>query len=281
MQVELVDTVTSDGVPLDGYLRTPQTASSDIVVFHHGVGANFYRPAFFDHMGDALLEQGWTVLRVNNRGHDQAVMAGQRRLGAAFEIVDDCRHDITAWLDFAEQRGYRRMALWGHSLGAVKTVYFLSVQDDPRVEWAIASSPPRFSYEQYRASTEGPRFAAALEEAQRFVAAGEPDHMLDAVVPVVRRFSAGTYVDKYGPNARYDYLEHLPNVRKPLLLTLGSLEVDNISFAPLAERGPSFSAQWPRIEYRLIDNADHSYATRTHELWSAVSEWLVTTRAPA
>jgi pimeloyl-ACP methyl ester carboxylesterase len=244
------------------------------VICHHGVGGNFYSSYFFDAMGDALLERGCAILRVNNRGHDQAVLVGGRRLGAANEIVDDCRFDITAWLDFAEQRGFRRIAIWGHSLGAVKTVYFLSVQDDPRIMCAVASSPPRFSYEMYRSAAGGDQFAAALKDAQSLVAAGKPEASIEAVVPVVRRFSAATYVDKYGPEARYDYFEHLPKVRKPLLLTLGSLEAGNVSFAPLAKEGPSFGDRWPMIAYRLIDGADHSYATHTKELWSAVSEWL-------
>jgi pimeloyl-ACP methyl ester carboxylesterase len=244
------------------------------VICHHGVGNNFYSSNFFDAMGDALLERGCAILRVNNRGHDQAALAGQRRLGAAYEVVDDCRLDITAWLDFAEQRGFRRIAVWGHSLGAVKTVYFLSVQDDPRIMCAVASSPPRFSYQVYRAAPDGERFAAAIEEAQSLVAAGKPEATLEAVVPVVRTFSARTYVDKYGPDARYDYFEHLPNVRKPLLLTLGSLEAGDVSFAPLAQEGPSFNARWPMVDYRLVEGADHSYASRTGELWSAVSSWL-------
>ena len=231
-------------------------------------------------MGQALLENGCAILRVNNRGHDQAYRSDQRMLGATYEVVDECRLDIVAWLDFAEQRGFRRVAVWGHSLGAVKTIYFLSVQDDARITRAIASSPPRFSYSMYVAA-EGDRFQSVMEQAQSLIAAGKPDEVIEANVPVPQRFSARTYVDKYGPQARYDYLQHVPNVRKPLLLTLGSLESDNISFAPLAQRGGDLSARLSGIEYRLIEGADHSYATRTHELWSAVSGWAATTAALA
>jgi pimeloyl-ACP methyl ester carboxylesterase len=280
MNIELVNTATSDAVQLHGYLRQPEATAAaealgfDLVICHHGVGDNFYNSSFFDVMGEALLERGCAVLRVNNRGHDQAYLSGQRRLGAAYEIVDDCRLDFTAWLDFAEQRGFGRVAIWGHSLGAVKTIYFMSVQDDPRIACALASSPPRFSYSMYRSSTNGERFAATIEEAQSLVASGKSEATLEAVVPVARSFSARTLVDKYGPEARYDYFEHLPKVRKPLLLTLGSLESDNVSFAPLAQQGPSFAQRWTGVEYREITGADHSYQTRTRELWSAVSDWL-------
>ena len=285
MDVQLVNVTTSDAVRLDGYLRTPSSTRSDlgvdVVICHHGVGSNFYVPSFFDRMGDEFLQRGCAILRVNSRGHDQAFQVGERRLGAAYELIDDCRLDIRAWLDFGEQQGYRRIALWGHSLGAVKTVYFLGSERDARVVCAIASSPPRFSHQAYVASANGARFTADVRRAQELIDAGTPEAVLEAQTPVARAFSARTYIDKYGPNARFDYFQHLPAVQVPLLLTLGGLEVQDVSFAPLAAEGPGFSARWPRIAFRLIDGADHMYTSRTNELWSAASTWLENVATPA
>lgn len=278
MQVELVHHTTTDNVPLDGYLRTPPGSATrgpaDLVICHHGVGSKFYTPSFFDRVGDALLERGCAVLRVNNRGHDDAFLVGERAFGAAFEIVDDCRLDITAWLDFAEARGFTRIALWGHSLGAVKTVYFLSVQDDPRITCAIASSPPRFNHAMYASSKDSERFLSDIARAQALVAAGTPEELLRAQIPTPRRFAARTYLDKYGVDARYDYVEHLPRVRKPLLLTVGSLEDGNVSFSGLVHDGPSFNARWPMVDFALIEGADHGYNDRDAQLWSSVEAWL-------
>src|SRR5262249_38044396 len=161
----------------------------------------------------------------------------------------------TTWLDYAVAQGFSRIALWGHSLGAVKTVYFLSVQDDARVVCAIASSPPRFSYEMYSGAPDGEHFRTAVSQAQALVDTGTPGALVQARVPVQRRLAAGTYVDKYGPNARYDYLAHLLNVRKPLLMTVGSLEADNISFAGLVQDGPSFNSRWSNVDFANIDVA--------------------------
>jgi pimeloyl-ACP methyl ester carboxylesterase len=275
MQVELVHVATSDEVPLDGYLRTASSAGPlDLVVCHHGVGSKFYTPSFFDRVGDKLLERGCSVLRVNNRGHDDAFAVGQRVFGATYEIVDECRFDITAWLDFAEARGFKRIALWGHSLGAVKTIYFLSVQDDARIACAVASSPPRFAYALY-----DERLQAVLQRAQSLVDAGTPDELVQAQVPVQRRFAARTYLDKYGPDARYDYLAHLPRVKKPLLLTVGSLEADNVSFTGLVQDGAEYAARWPNVAADVIDGADHGYTDRTDALWAALEAWLTRTAA--
>jgi pimeloyl-ACP methyl ester carboxylesterase len=286
MDVELVSVETTDGVRLDGYLRTPPPSAPaslglDVVICQHGVGGNFYSPSFFDALGDALLAEGTAILRVNNRGHDQAFHVGQRRLGAAYEVIDDCRQDFTAWLDFAASRGFRRVAIWGHSLGAVKTVYFLSVANDPRVACAVVSSPPRFVHQAYLASPNGPRFKADIDHAQQLVDQGQPESIIEAQIPQARAFSARTYLDKYGPNARYDYFEHVPQAQVPLFLTLGGLEVSDISFAPLAERGPSMSSEWPNVSYKLIDGADHSYTGRTDALWHSARTWLTRVAAPS
>src|SRR5262245_33760875 len=126
MHVELVRTVTRDGLRLDGALSaaadsktvpgiTP-TASAPILV--HGVASNFYTSSTFEPLIAKLQAMGLTVLSVNTRGHDSVFSASlgtvRRRFGAAYEIVDDCRQDIGAWIDFLKVRGHQRVALIGH-----------------------------------------------------------------------------------------------------------------------------------------------------------------------
>ncbi len=278
MQVELVNVETSDGVRLDGALRRPPHGEEprlglDLVICHHGLGGRFYGPSFFDGAGDRLLAEGCAVLRANSRGHDQVYNSPRGRLGGAFEIVDDCRHDWKAWLNWAEAAGFRRIGLWGHSLGAVKTVYALATEPDGRVRCAVCSSPPRFSYERYQTSEIGAAFEAEVVRARALVEAGTPEALMLASVRQDGWFSARTYLDKYGPENRYDYFRHLPRVHVPLLLTLGSEET-TLNFQDLAARGPDLHHDYPNISYALIDGADHSYSSRVAELWTAVHIWL-------
>src|SRR5438094_295145 len=86
MNVELVRVVTNDGVRLEGSLRLAESPETerlpvDVVIFHHGVGGNFYNQTFFEKMSDAFLALGCAVLRVNNRGHDLAFNSPAGRLG--------------------------------------------------------------------------------------------------------------------------------------------------------------------------------------------------------
>lgn len=275
---ELVHVQTSDGVRLDGVIARaddPPRLGVDLVIFHHGVGANFYRPSLGSALADRLLASGCSVLRVNNRGHDHLYSGPQGWLGAAFEVVDDCRLDFSAWLDFAEAAGFRRVALWGHSLGAVKTIYYLATEHDRRVECAIASSPPRFHYESFVAGEGGVGRAASIAEAEARVAAGRADELVVFDIDLARPmwFSAMSSVDKYGPADRYDFFRHLEGVEVPLLVTIGSLE-GGFSFDALARRGPELSGSFPAVSFQSVEGADHFYLSRVEDVWSLVTGWL-------
>ena len=87
-------------------------------------------------------------------------------------------------------------------------------------------------------------------------------------------FSAGSLLDKYGPDDRYDFYRHLPSIELPLLLTLGGLE-DGLGFAPLAVDGPALADKQANLTYASIEGADHSYLARVPEVWSLTREWLL------
>src|SRR5262245_11698641 len=131
MHVELVRTVTRDGLRLDGALAPCPHTSSDFsrssataAILLHGVASNFYTSSTFEPLLPKLHALEWNTLSVNTRGHDSVFGTSmgnvRRRLGAAYEIVDECRLDVAAWIDFLKSRGFQKLILIGHSLGAVK-----------------------------------------------------------------------------------------------------------------------------------------------------------------
>src|SRR5438552_11006493 len=101
MHVELVRTVTPDGLRLDGALTLTRSVSEGLqpsaAILLHGVASNFYTSSTFESLIAKLQELGLAVLSVNTRGHDTVYSASvgnvRRRFGAAYETVDDCRYD--------------------------------------------------------------------------------------------------------------------------------------------------------------------------------------------
>jgi pimeloyl-ACP methyl ester carboxylesterase len=277
-KVDLVQVETSDGVRLDGILHQASGATElgiDLVIFHHGVGGNFYRPSMAAALADRFLEFGCSMLRVNNRGHDHLYSSTRGWLGAGFEIVDDCRIDFAAWINFAVSAGYRRIALWGHSLGAVKLVYFLVAAEYSQIKCAIASSPPRFHFDSFVGGVEGASRMNSIAKAELLIGEGRPDELVAFDLGLGRPmlFSARSALDKYGPSDRYDFFRHLSNVTLPLLLTVGSLE-DGFSFDALAAKGPQLESEYSNLTFASIEGADHFYLSHTNEIWRLLRDWL-------
>ena len=126
MLAELVKFVTADDLRLEGLLHTPEAPSAerslaaDAAVFLHGAGSNFYGGSLIEAVVPHLTAAGLAVLRTNTRGHDSVSTGAfgqqRRRIGSAYEIVDECRFDVRAAVELLVERGHRRIALIGHSL---------------------------------------------------------------------------------------------------------------------------------------------------------------------
>ena len=284
MLVDLIHVVTRDGVRLDGMMQRPPVLGSsrlgvDAVLCVHGTGGSFYSSPLFDVLADRLMPSGCAILRVNTRGHDGISTAttaqGGRRIGAAYEVVDDCRHDQAAWIDWLLRNGHQRIGLIGHSLGAVKSMYALAREPQSSVAGLIALSPPRLSHLQFRESTSGADFLTTYESAEQLVRAGAAQSLIEVQLPLPMVITAGGYVEKYGPDERYNFLQFIARVANPIRLTFGSVELENnLAFRGLPEQLAPIAATHPSMQVDTIARADHFYSAVRPELAERVESWL-------
>lgn len=298
MLVDLVHATTADGLRLCGALETPaerHAASADAtrpavdaMICVHGTGSNFYASTLMETIASRLVDSGIAALRVNTRGHDGISTTSGRTGpvlgGAAYERVSDCQFDLTAWVSLLTSRGYERIGLLGHSLGGLKCIYTLaqaaseeSSEPSPldRVRALLAISPPRLSHSIFCASTHGPAFSAAYDEAQALVDAGRGDSLIESTFPLPYVVSAAGYVDKYGPHERYNILDLLTAVRLPTLVVYGSEEVaNNIAFAGMPDAIESLPPPREHRRVAVVAGGDHFYAGVRSELLAHLERWL-------
>jgi pimeloyl-ACP methyl ester carboxylesterase len=280
--VDLVQTTTRDGVRLDGLFRVPAGPSAldvDALCLVHGTGGNFYSSSLFEAFTERLLALGCAVLAVNTRGHDGISNAqtarGGRRLGAAYEVVDHCRHDLAAWLDWLRQRIGPRLGLLGHSSGAVKCLYALAHEPQMGAARVVAVSPPRLSYSWFCSSPEASAFLATYHRAEELVQDGQPAALLDVQLPLPFVVTASGYVEKYGPDERYNFLRFLSGVACPALVTVGAVEAENnMAFRGLPAAVAELAAHYPRFQVATVAGADHFYSGVRDALFTRVEAWL-------
>jgi pimeloyl-ACP methyl ester carboxylesterase len=201
-----------------------------------------------------------------------ATARGGRRLGAAYEVVDDCRADLAAWVAWLKQQGHPRVGLIGHSSGALKCLYAQAHEPDPAVACLVALSPPRLSHSHFARSEKAAEFLHTYEQAQQLISAGEPGALLDVRLPLPFVVTAAGYVEKYGPDERYNYLRFIARVGCPALVTLGEKEAaDNMAFRGAAE---AIAGAAPAVRVQTIAGADHFYTGAREALVSCVGGWL-------
>jgi pimeloyl-ACP methyl ester carboxylesterase len=287
MLVDLVQVTATDELRLHGMLETPgervADAPLDAWLCIHGTGSNFYSASTLAGLAPKLLATGAAVLRGNTRGHDivsTGPSAGGRWLqGAAFERVDEAPRDLAAWIDFLRGRGYQRIGLLGHSMGAIKAVLTLAAADAPPLEVLVAVSPPRLSYERFCRSQRSEEFRQTFARCKELVGAGRGDELLFVKFPLAYYITAAGYLDRYGPEERYNVLRLVDRVTCPTLVTFGSLEVQtNEAFRGLPDELAALSTPENSLQVAVIAGADHNYTGCHDSLAGVISKWLARTR---
>lgn len=150
--VEALDVAARRGVVLNGVLFNANTQSDTVLIAVTGIHGNFYSNPFYYNVGATLNRAGIDfVYAQTNDAFSQIrtmnVKTGQQELiGSWNERFSYTDEDISAYLDWAEKKGYQHIILAGHSLGANKVVSYLSRHKDRRVEHFFLLSPANLSY---------------------------------------------------------------------------------------------------------------------------------------
>lgn len=276
--------VTADRLILDGVLQRPEPMvphkSVDAFLLIHGTGSNFAAPGVLEAFAAGMLASGLPVLRVNTRGHDCVASipvdgGGARQGGATYEVIDECRHDITAWLDFLAAQGFSRIALVGHSMGAVKAVYSQARQPHPNVRVMVAISPPRFCHANFMAHPRADEFRQGFARATRLVAEARGEALMSVKQPLPLEITAAGFVAKYGPHDDYDILRYLPLLKVPTLVLVGDESVTSSpAFDGLPEELARIASEHEWLAFRLVPGADTKYRACINAPCAIAAEWL-------
>lgn len=285
MLVDLVRTQASDGLRLDGALLAPppnaiRGGGLDAIICLHGVTSNFYGSTIFESISKPLLDLGIAMLWANTRGHDGhfvgSVGGRRRRLGSAYELVDECRHDMAGWIEFLTGRGYQRIAILGHSLGAIKSLYSAAHEPNPAVQAVIAISPARLSHAAFKNGPESSLYFESLREAEKCVREGRPAALIEVGFPFPMPITAAGYIDKYGPAERYNILNFSARISPPVLFVFGERELatGGIAFSGLPEALAALPDQSQRFSIEVVPDADHVYTGTADKLAGVVERWV-------
>jgi pimeloyl-ACP methyl ester carboxylesterase len=258
MLAELVKLHTIDGMTHYGALYHAEKPKQIAVVLVHGLTGRFVGEVE-SALPPLLAEAGYTCLVANNRGNGF--------MGAATENFSGCLPDIESAMDFIEARGFRRIALLGHSKGGVKVTYYMALKKDPRVATLGILSPANNIHDSYRQLYGNQNYEKVLLQAKKLMEDGKGETILH-IESWPFFVSAGTVWDHHTTTGD-DVLDLLPSIPLPTLAVCGEQELDWCQVVATLQKAPP-----KNYLVHVVPGADHVYTGREAELGKLVIAWL-------
>jgi pimeloyl-ACP methyl ester carboxylesterase len=281
----LVYARASDGIVNGGGIFSPQGASAKrvAVLWIHGNGVNFYYPSYVN-AARALAARGLTTIVGNTRMHDLGnieafTASGSIRGGSYWGVTTEQVRDLAAWIQLAQDRGFDRIVLVGHSAGATAVQIYTARTGDPRVAGLVLASG-RFR------PAPGPIVdSARLERAKQLVADGHGDEPVPRTEPAARPSptSAATLVDlaSMGVELTDFYGVETPNppvarVRIPILAWFGTEgDVGTAADLALLEKAMERLPDGPRrVTTAMIPQATHMFDGQESRVATVLADWI-------
>ncbi len=279
---QIVYVRSDDDIVDAGVIFTPpkNSAKPIAIIWIHGWGVNFYSPTYVA-IGRALSELGYTTVSVNTRMHDLGNVEGYRgdkriRGGGYWGIATDEVRDLAAWVDFAQDRGFKNVVLVGHSAGWSAVRRYQADRQDTRVVGVVLASGA------VRAETR-PTDQDQLAEATRLMAKGESDALIrDPKRSFPSYISAATFMDI--ANAPPEYKDFfgvqtanagVTRIHCPLLAFFGTsgdvgTQEDLDLLKSSIRRQPSGPS---RVDTVMIQHADHMYSGEEAQVAQTIAHW--------
>jgi pimeloyl-ACP methyl ester carboxylesterase len=281
MKYPIVKAVTADHLELHGILTEPEREKDAILINIHGTSGCFYVEEYTPFFAEELPALGIATLFTNNRGSH--VMEAWQKSGAALEMFEDSVLDIDAWVQYALNRGYRRIILQGHSLGTEKVVYYMNKGRYPLPVMAIILLGISDSFGNQ--ALIGKSFPVdPMVEARQLMAEGKGEQFLTSIwrphgggVPqsaasYLNFFSPGSELSKAIPLRQRGDLLYYRAIQVPILVVVG--EFDPFTCIPVREALSLLKKENPRTQTQLVVGADHDFSGKGKELVKILREFL-------
>lgn len=288
MKTTLHRLITKDNLELVGLLYEPDSGSNKILVHVHGMAGNFYENRFLDYIAETLTLNGIAFFAFNNRGtefiKDMYKIEGEKRnvvrLGDTYEKFEDCLLDIKAAIDFAESKGFSQIHLSGHSLAGPKVAYYSANAEDKRILSVIFLSPA----DMVGLARADKDFERDITTAKKMIAEGKGKEIIPFDIWGDCILSADSYMnlsDESSDVAIFNFYNPQDELRVLGKITIPSVTImgrkDHVVIVPIEDlmgRIEKAMILSPKVETKILGDADHAYNGYGQELADALKTWV-------
>jgi len=286
--MKIVNTITSDKLHLSGFLSEPKNSKENIIVHIHGMGGDPYTNKWYQSFHDLFPKNDCAFLVGNHRGTGSITMFLKDpdecpNYGNALEIFEDSVEDISAWVQFAKDLGYKNIFIQAHSLAPSKIVYFMNKKNLDFIKGLILISPVDMLGLTLINKELHERM---LLESKKFINEGKGETLLSEKVDGEYYFSAKTYLNFFGEGSNcnvfcYSDRQHdwsmVNNTKVPVLGVFGTKDAGILPVSNVTNAQNIFKKQFkssPLVKTVVIEGAEHSFDNHESEVVDSVLQFI-------
>ena len=277
--IDLLYEYTSDNLMLQGTYF--DSNNKDIcILFIHGQAQSILNNEFAYKLGKFFSLNGISFLYGHNRGYDYINCMFNKNKdivynGASFELFEDSFKDIDVWVNKIKELGYKKIILFGHSLGCNKALHYIS-ESKRKIDGVIfASAPDMVGINKIEETSFDKLYNESIEMIRK-----NENKILSEQVCGSDYISAKTFIDQNTENSPID---NFPIERNPIVFKeLSKLTIPVLSFCGSNEY-PTYLKQELLKEkainchdytYKIIKNTNHFYDGKVDELSILIKTWI-------
>lgn len=282
MKQELVRINSIDKIEQPGILYTPNEDTDKIVIHVHGLNGNFYENRFLDMLAKSYTDKNYAFLTFNNRGRDfiTELLKGNdfTIIGGSLERFKDCILDIDGVVNWAKEKGYKKIILEGHSYGCNKVLYYYNHRKDDSIKKIVLLAPCDIPSEGKKFLSEE-EYNKSKEESTRLVQENKENELIDFSVMANGKIAAGTYFNDFLPNGENDFIRYVDGINGksqvlnsidiPTLVIFGDVD-ECVLTQPIDVVKEYLENNLSECNIQIIEGADHSYTGRYEELGKVI-----------
>jgi pimeloyl-ACP methyl ester carboxylesterase len=287
MNGSIVAAKAEDGYILHGIHCKPAFDSHAAVLHFHGSYGNFYENTFLTPMADSYVKAGLHFFSCNTRGRDYYAdfkkMGPQgiesRRIGGIREDFRECLFDIAGWASYAAAKGITTIFIQGHSLGAMKAVYYLHKRHCSARGVILLSPPDNIGLQ---LKDWGSRLKGDIQLAIE-ISRKDPNALMPAesYYDMISASSFLTLLGNSEDTGMFTYQDidlmkraGMSSIKIPLLVTFGT--IDEAIVNPVEDCLAALRSSIPdpaKLASVVIEGANHGYRDREVILAEALATW--------
>lgn len=284
---KILKTQTDDGYELDAVLVEPKIPTKKVIIHFHGKEGDFLQNHFIYTMAKEYPKEGFAFMTASHRGRSYIAdilrksTAGYQytQMGSAFDIFEDCVHDIDAWVELLIELGYKKIILHQHSTPQ-KILWYTYRKKPKSVSVLILLSPADWVYlfEKYV-----PNYQKNLELAEKMVKSGKGEELMPVNLWSNCPVSAKTFYNwgHKGSNFQVFNFSHpekgLKYFSKIKMSMLAVLAEDDFAVGRPSQECLKIleeNTTATKFATKVIKDTTHSYLGKEDELAQTVLDWL-------